>query len=165
MAELYYADNILTIEDNSNKDQIFLKFDTKESFVEFFNNLNPEDFKTYTIKKNTGETIEGHALAIRGVMVLFDGNGQLSVRMNIIQKSENQILKDTIETLAESAMTNTDDWNEGTKYQAGDMLTYNDSLYKVVKSHTAKGNSSPDDKPSFFTRVYTPKKAKVKKNA
>lgn len=154
MAELYYSGETLTIEESSSKEHINIRFDSKNDFVSFLQSFNTEDIASYTIRKANGDTTEGHGKAISGIVIKFVGNGQLLARIDIVQLSENQILKETIETLATTALNGAEAWASGNKYNSGDVVSYKNSLYKVVQSHTSQSDWTPDVVPALFTRVY-----------
>ena len=154
MAELYYSGETLTIEESSSKEHINIRFDSKNDFVSFLQSFNTEDIASYTIRKANGDTIEGYGKAISGIVIKFVGNGQLLARIDIIQLSENQILKETIETLAATALNGAEEWSSGIEYHSGNVVSYKNSLYKVVQSHTSQSDWTPDAVPALFTRVY-----------
>lgn len=154
MAKLYYSDKTLDIENGSNADKLLIKFDSRESFISFLSDLNVDDFRTYTITNGSEESITGHAMAFSGIVIKFVGNDQVSARINIIQLSENQILKDTIETLASSAMSATEDWSSGKNYESGEIVTYKNSIYKVVQSHLSQEDWTPNITPALFVKIY-----------
>lgn len=154
MAELYYSGETLTIEESSSREHINIRFDSKNDFISFLQSFNAEDIVSYTIRKANGETIDGHGKAISGIVIKFVGNGQLLARIDIVQLSENQILKETIETLATTALNGAEAWASGNEYNSGDVVSYKNSLYKVVQSHTSQSDWTPDVVPALFTRVY-----------
>lgn len=43
----------------------------------------------------------------------------------------------------------------GHSYAAGDRVTYNDTLYKVLQAHTSQNDWTPDAAPSLFAKVLT----------
>lgn len=43
----------------------------------------------------------------------------------------------------------------GHSYAAGDRVTYNDTLYKVLQAHTSQTTWTPTDAPSLFAKVLT----------
>lgn len=154
MAELYYSGETLPVEDNSSKEHINVRFDSKNEFINFLQSFDSDKIKSYTIKKSSGDTIEGHGDAISGIVIKFVGNSQIRARIDIVQTSENQILKETIETLATTALNGAEAWASGNEYNSGDVVSYKNSLYKVVQSHTSQSDWTPDVVPALFTRVY-----------
>lgn len=44
-------------------------------------------------------------------------------------------------------------WKEGVEYKAGDRVTYNDVLYKVLNAHTSQADWTPNAAPSLFAKV------------
>lgn len=153
MAELFYSGETLTIDDTSSKEHINIRFDSKKQFTQFLNDFDIEKIRAYTIKINE-EIIEGHGEAISGIVIKFVGNGQLQTRIDIVQTSETQVLKETIETLATTALNGAEAWVSGKEYSPSDIVSYKNSLYKVVQSHTSQSNWTPDAVPALFTRVY-----------
>lgn len=154
MAELYFSGETLPIEDNSSKEHINIRFDTKNEFINFLKSFDSDKITSYTIKKSNGDTIDGHGEAISGIVIKFVGNSQIQARIDIVQTSENQILKETIETLATTALNGAKAWASGDEYKSGDIVSYKNSLYKVVQSHTSQSDWTPDAVPALFTRVY-----------
>lgn len=49
-----------------------------------------------------------------------------------------------------------DEFEVGKAYITGDMLVYNDKLYRVVQGHTSQENWTPDVVTNLFTRVKAP---------
>lgn len=48
------------------------------------------------------------------------------------------------------------EWRQGTEYQRGQRICYNDVLYKVLQLHTSQATWTPDVSPSLFARVLIP---------
>ena len=44
-------------------------------------------------------------------------------------------------------------WKEGVEYTAGQRLTYNEILYKVLQNHTSQADWTPDVSTSLFAKV------------
>lgn len=47
-------------------------------------------------------------------------------------------------------------WKEGISYAAGERVTYDGILYKVLTAHTSQGTWTPDAAPSLFAKVLIP---------
>lgn len=45
------------------------------------------------------------------------------------------------------------EWKVNTTYQAGDILRYNEQLYKVLVAHTSANNTHPDQTPSVYVNI------------
>lgn len=155
MAKLIYSNKDINIENSSSKEHINIKFNSKADFVNFFNDFDVESLRNYKLINDSGESIDGYGQAISGIVIKFVGTGQLQVRIDIVQFSESQILKDTVETLATSAIKNTDQWASKNEYKFGDLVVYGGSLYKTIQSHTSQDDWTPDVAHSLFTKVYT----------
>ena len=49
------------------------------------------------------------------------------------------------------------EWSgEGIVYEAGDRITYNDVIYKILQSHTSQADWTPDTSPSLYAKVLIP---------
>lgn len=155
MAELYYTDGNITIDDKSTKEHIFISFDSKSDFIDFYSDFGIEKLRSYSIKKNGSEELTGgFGEAISGIVIKYLGGTKLNVRIDVVQLSEKQILKDTVNALATTAMQTANEWTAGTTYKTGDVITYNYSLYRVIQGHTSQSDWTPDIVPALFVRVY-----------
>jgi hypothetical protein len=47
-------------------------------------------------------------------------------------------------------------WAAGKAYTAGERLTYNEKLYKVLQAHTSQADWTPDVAVSLFAKVLNP---------
>lgn len=94
--------------------------------------------------KKTVETLVNQALAT----ALVTGN-----ITSLKEQYEKVIdgISDDVALLADSVFSV---WSgDGVAYKAGDRVTYNDVLYKVLQSHTSQAAWTPTDAPSLFAKV------------
>lgn len=154
MAKLIYSDKAIDVDGSSSKEHINIRFQSKEDFISFFEGFDIEQLRNYQIQKSETDIINGYGQYVSGVTIRYVGNSELQVRIDVVQMSEEQIMKDTIEVLAESAMSTTDAYEVGVSYKAGDLFTYDNALYRVIQAHTSQADWIPDTTPALYVKVY-----------
>ena len=53
------------------------------------------------------------------------------------------------------------EWKEGIEYKVGDRILYNNTLYKVLTSHSSQADWMPNAAPSLFAKVLIPNENEV----
>lgn len=136
---------------NDIMDGIHVLCDNRDGFVELWSNFTDETIQEFTYD---GQVYYGSE--ITETILRNQDDGTIVACFRISLKSESDILQETVESLAQSAIEADaiDEWKADTKYAVGDIVSYNGSVYRVVQSHTSQSDWLPDSVPALYALLY-----------
>lgn len=123
----------------------------KDEFLNLWANFTNESIKEFMFD---GETMHGsHMLDITAS---YNEDGSFLARVNIALKTDEDILQETVEQLAQTAAEAEAivEWKKDTAYKFGDIVSYRGSVYRVLQSHTSQSDWLPNAVPALYSLLY-----------
>lgn len=137
-------------------DGIFFICDNKDSFISIWENFTNESIKEFSYN---GQIYYG--LSINEISLRKQDNNKILVCFKISLKSDSDIFQQSFEKIAQTAINSNiiNPWEINVQYKAGDIITYNKSIYRVIQSHTSQSDWLPDIVPSLYALLYNNEQA------